>query len=349
MVQISEETLLRLRMLSCENVAQKLGMDVVRHKSLCFMHDDHHPSLAFRGQNQERWWCFVCNKGGDAIQLVMEAANLGFMEACQWLGVNFGISVTDSESVSHKWKQPLILKRKKGVQHCSLFSIEVALWILKHCKLTVKASKFLFEERKLDVNVVNKMGIVSLDNSQPLINQLQKEFSEDILINSGLVTKTNNRLYLRLFTPCLIFPYYNTNMQLVGIQSRYLGTTKGAPRFQFVSHQRSRLFNLPILNEMKPYEDLYITEGVTDCLALLSSGKKAIAVPSATILPQVDLIKLAAFNLHMYPDNDNAGRKVFFNLKGSLIRYGAVLHKEMLPLEFKDYCDYYRIKYGKHE
>lgn len=74
---------------------------------------------------------------------------------------------------------------------------------------------------------------------------------------------------------------------LIGLQSRYLGENKEVPRFQFVSAQKTRLFNLPILGSMKDGEDLYISEGITDCLALLSSGKKAVAIPSATILPQM--------------------------------------------------------------
>ena len=98
MPKISEDIITRLRNLSCEEVAAKLNMSVVKHKTLCFMHDDHHPSLAFRGANRERWFCFVCNRGGDVIQFVMEALNLTFVEACQWLGNNFGISV---EGASH--------------------------------------------------------------------------------------------------------------------------------------------------------------------------------------------------------------------------------------------------------
>lgn len=60
-----------------------------------------------------------------------------------------------------------------------------------------------------------------------------------------------------------------------------------APRFQFISSQKTRLFNLPVLNTMKFGEDLYISEGITDCLALLSAGKKAVAIPSATITATV--------------------------------------------------------------
>lgn len=93
MGKISNYTIDVLNTLSCENVAKKLGVEVIKHRALCFMHDDHHPSLYFFGKNREKWWCFVCNKGGKAINLVMEYANIGFLEACQWLGVQFNIDV----------------------------------------------------------------------------------------------------------------------------------------------------------------------------------------------------------------------------------------------------------------
>ena len=47
-----------LNSLSCETVAERLNLEVVKHKTLCFMHDDHHPSLYFYGSNREKWRCF---------------------------------------------------------------------------------------------------------------------------------------------------------------------------------------------------------------------------------------------------------------------------------------------------
>ena len=82
-----------LNSLSCETVAERLNLEVVKHKTLCFMHDDHHPSLYFYGSNREKWRCFVCNKGGGAISLVMESSGCGFVEACQWLGEQFNITI----------------------------------------------------------------------------------------------------------------------------------------------------------------------------------------------------------------------------------------------------------------
>ncbi len=37
----------QLRDLPIEQVAERLGMELVRHKSLCPFHADHHPSLSF--------------------------------------------------------------------------------------------------------------------------------------------------------------------------------------------------------------------------------------------------------------------------------------------------------------
>lgn len=47
MTFISEEILERLRHISCEDVAKQLNLVVEQHRTLCFMHKDHHPSLSF--------------------------------------------------------------------------------------------------------------------------------------------------------------------------------------------------------------------------------------------------------------------------------------------------------------
>lgn len=102
MCKIPNHIIEALNNLSCENVAEELGIEVVKHRALCFMHDDHHPSLYFSGKNREMWWCFVCNKGGKAINLVMEYACLGFVEACQWLGSRFNINVGTNNTLNLK-------------------------------------------------------------------------------------------------------------------------------------------------------------------------------------------------------------------------------------------------------
>ena len=73
-----------LRDLPIEGVAERLGLRVKRHKSLCPFHADSHPSLSYcKSKNMYR--CFVCEAKGDAIDLVMRHLHVDFREACRWL------------------------------------------------------------------------------------------------------------------------------------------------------------------------------------------------------------------------------------------------------------------------
>lgn len=347
MAKISQETISRLRMLSCESVAERLGVEVRKHKILCFMHDDHHPSLSFFGKNREKWTCFVCNKGGSAIDFVTEYTDFNFVEACQWLCQTFGIIIENYSPAKSSIKAIRIKKRQKLEQTEKLFSKDVAQWILDNNSLTDKGKEFLFGKRLLNIEVIRQLNIVSIDDSKLLTEKILKSFDSETLQDSGFMAVTNGKYYFRMFTPCLIFPYYDEKSNLVGMQSRYLGTNKDAPRFQFISAQKSRLFNLPILNTMTFGEELYISEGITDCLALLSAKKKAVAIPSATILPQFDLSKLKTYKLHMYPDQDNAGKQAYVNLRKFFINQYALLKAEQLPEGIKDYSEYYINTHGK--
>ncbi len=47
MVYIPRHIVERLDSLSVYDVAEKLDIDIVRNRALCFLHDDHHPSMQF--------------------------------------------------------------------------------------------------------------------------------------------------------------------------------------------------------------------------------------------------------------------------------------------------------------
>ena len=74
-------------------------------------------------------------------------------------------------------------------------------------------------------------------------------------------------------------------------------------------------------------------------MALLSDGLNAVAIPSATILPLEDLILLKNYELHMYPDRDEAGQKAFMALRRFFINHYSTVRAEALPEGVKDYCD----------
>lgn len=176
--------------------------------------------------------------------------------------------------------------------------------------LSEEARRFLFDERRIDARVVRWCRLTSWRDR-------------------------DGRNWLQT-------PYYDVDGRLIGVQNRNL--CQGAtPRFRFPFGSRCGIYNLPVLNLLSPGEDLYITEGCSDCWAMLSAGHKAVAIPSATLLTPKDKELLTTLGsrlsteFHMYPDSDVPGERLFLQLKEVLP--GLVRHP--LPAGCKDYGEYY--------
>ena len=315
----------KLRDLPIEGVAERLGLQVSRHKCLCPFHDDSHPSLSFK-VSKNTFRCFVCGASGGTIDLVMKYLHLDFKAACRWLA-------DENNIILEEWKPKCTVG---SVPLCTQKPFDASRYerFFEHPFLNDEARRFLFDERQLDPRVVRWCRLTSWRDKQGV--------------------------------PWLQIPYYNREGQLVGVQNRNL--IKGAiPRFRFPQGSKCGIYNLPVLNLLKPGDELYITEGCSDCWAMLSSGHKAIAIPSATLLTKKDrellkqledkhsehlgdspsVIRSAAHSgdsprvrFHMFPDRDEPGERLFLQLKEIL----PSLEHHQLPPDCKDYSDYFLLK-----
>lgn len=116
-----------------------------------------------------------------------------------------------------------------------------------------------------------------------------------------------------------------------------------APRFRFPYGARCSIYNLPVVKRLKPGDRLFITEGCSDCWAMLSAGHKAIAIPSATLLKPEDkqlltnIGRLYQVEFHMFPDQDVPGESLFMQLREMLPQ---LVHHQ-LPPGCKDFSEYY--------
>ena len=294
-----------------EGVAERLGLQVIAHKCLCPFHDDTRPSLTFHiGRNRFR--CFVCDAHGGVIDLVRGVKGLGFREACNWL---------DPNNLQSAFQNlPSFSRPKSGSSSASRMSYPPDLdWLSKLIQYKVicdPARQFLYDERHIDPRVVAWCGLTSIMQSAPCW-RFGKPFYD---------------------APALLIPYYDIDGRLRSVQSRYLGVKEQVPRFKFPRGSNCHIYNLPVLRLLSPGEELWITEGCSDCWAMLSSGKKAIAIPSATLLKEKDLEPLRGLNLHMYPDQDRPGEKLFLELRERLPQ----LVRHQLPTGCKDFGDYWK-------
>ena len=202
------------------------------------------------------------------------------------------------------------VKEVREVKEVKPFDVRRYIRFFEHPWLIPEARQFLFDERKLDPRVVSWCRLTSYKD--------------------------------RHGVPWLTIPYFDREGKLIGVQNRNL--VKGAePRFRFPHEAETFLYNQPVLNRLHPGDTLFISEGCTDCFAMLSAGKKAIAIPSATLLNPKAAKRLKALDnelairFEMWPDRDGPGEGLYLQLKEIL---PGIVHHE-LPPGCKDFSDYY--------
>lgn len=350
-IWIDDITKQKLLDINIEDVARELGINVSRHIALCFMHDDHHPSLHFWPKSNT-WKCFVCDIGGNNISLVQQKLNLSFVDSCVWLADRFNILIPDSPNISSIESKIIVrepIKKNTQIEDKRTTDIEILEYLIKNLYLTETGKHFLFQDRHYDPSVIKTLRICSADNDEQIMRILNAKFTMQRLKESGMIRLTNEGVKPYFNTPCVFFPYYNGEGELQTIQARYLGNPDSHPRFQFPLGSKTCAFNLQILKSLKDNEILYISEGVTDCIALLSSGNKAIAVPSASTLNALAIKDVVKHPIMMFPDKDEPGEKLFLKLANKIQDAGGYITRRELPGGCKDYSDYYLLNYKPTE
>ena len=344
----------KLRELDILQVADLLGMGLRNKRALCIHHDDHHPSLAFNVK-KNTCHCYSCGFSADTIGLVRERLNLGFSEACRWLADHFDVYIADekygnSARYADKCADKKVLTASDrrlaslrahfaethvshGYVAPSSVDVEFYQQMFRQMHLSESGRRFLFEERLLSSEALKVCQIVSTEQSVCMAR-----------VGRGVFDG-----------PSLIFPYFDQEGRLVSVQSRYLGKPKSEsssdmdkvsfdevkpkeiPRFKFAPGSHRMIYGLDRLKDYPPDEPLLITEGPSDCWTALTLGFHAIAIPSATLFDRRFQGLLAGRNLHIFPDQDEAGLSLYFELKKALP--SLVYHQ--LPEGCKDLSEYY--------
>ena len=361
----------KLRELDILQVADLLGMGLRNKRALCIHHDDHHPSLAFNVK-KNTCHCYSCGFSADTIGLVRERLNLGFSEACHWLADHFDVYIGDdrygnsakygksvkygnSARYADKCADNKVLtasdRRMASLRahfagthvshgHVAPSAVDVEFYqqMFRQMHLSESGRRFLFEERLLSSEALKVCQIVSTEQSVCMAR-----------VGRGVFDG-----------PSLIFPYFDQEGRLISVQSRYLGKKKSEsssdmdkvsldeakpddvkpkeiPRFKFAPGSHRMIYGLDRLKDYPPGEPLLITEGPSDCWTALTLGIHAIAIPSATLFDRRFQGLLAGRNLHIFPDQDEAGLSLYFELKKALP--SLVYHQ--LPEGCKDLSEYY--------
>ena len=345
----------KLRELPIEKVAKEMGIKVEHHKALCPFHDDHHASLTFN-KTKNSCRCYVCMRNSlGTIDLAMRYLGKDFPAACRWLAGEHQIQLEEDSSSGSS-------SGCSSGDNSGKSSFEASRYarFFEHPWLNGAARRFLFEERKIDWRVVNWCRLTSWTDKKG-INWLQIPYFDT---EGRLIGIQNRNLDYRKAptdlkgmtadkSPTDFTDSASHRKDGIGVTADKSPTDftdsashqkeQDAPRFRFPYGARCNIYNLPVIRRLKPGERLFITEGCSDCWAMLSAGHKAIAIPSATLLKPEDKQLLADIEreyrveFHMFPDQDVPGESLFMQLREMLPQ---LVHHQ-LPAGCKDFSEYY--------
>jgi DNA primase len=300
------------------------------YKGLCPFHTEKTPSFTV-SPDRQAYYCFGCQKGGDAFSFLMEHDGVSFVEAVRQLGQRVGIQVE--------------VQRTPGAHDALYEAAERAAAFFERSLWTsagTPARRYL-EKRGITREIAERfrlgMAPDAWENLGPAL--LEHDVSEDTLLALGLVARRTSGGTYDLFRNRVIFPIQSLSGRVIGFGGRLLPgpADDNAPKYvnsadSPIYHKQRILYGLAeSRGAIRRHEMAVITEGYMDYLALAQAGIENVVAACGTAFgpQQAALLHRYAHRAYILGDSDPAGRRAAVRTAGLLLEHGFLVHLVELP------------------
>ena len=261
---------------------------------------------------KEFYHCFATSEHGNIFDFVMKTQNFKFGEAVKHLAQLAGMQPymfsKQDEEREKKWKEYL-----------SIYSKYVDFYHKELLKNDAYSSaRDYLKNRSLSKEEVKKFKIGFVEKNPNFFNELKKEFSETILVESGLFyLDEKKKVYVERFRGRLIFPINNISGQPIALGGRiiekldYLAKYINSPETPFFK-KGSNLYNLDLARKLSNKLDhIYLVEGYMDVVGLSKNGIENVVANLGTSLTDKQILILNQFfeDIIICFDGDESGYK----------------------------------------
>ena len=261
---------------------------------------------------KEFYHCFATSEHGNIFDFVMKTQNFKFGEAVKHLAQLAGMQPhmfsKEDEEREKKWKEYLSIYNKYvDFYHNELLKNDTHSNVRDYLK-----------NRSLRKEEVKKFKIGYVEKNPIFFNELKKEFSEKIIVESGLFyLDEKKRAYVERFKGRLIFPINNISGQPIALGGRiiekldYLAKYINSPETPFFK-KGSNLYNLDLARKLSNKLDhIYLVEGYMDVVGLSKNGIENVVANLGTSLTDRQILTLNQFfdDIIICFDGDESGYK----------------------------------------
>lgn len=296
---------------------------------VCPFHQDTDPSLSVSPERQI-YTCFSCGATGNVFNFIMDYENLTFPEALKIVADKSGINVNIKTNTKKDDTSNPLYEMYEFTQRLYQNNINTELGSNARNYLT---------NRNLSNDIIKEFEIGFALKERDVITKalLQKGFSHDQLLKSGLVNK-NEYGYNDIFYNRIMFPIHNQFGKIVGYSGRSYDSDIGA---KYINTQETEIFkkgeiiyNYHRAREASRQKDyVIIMEGFMDVIRAYSVGITNVVgtMGTAVTKEQALLIKRMARDVFLCFDGDNAGIRATIACAEELNKVGVTPKIIKLP------------------
>ena len=346
MVRYSEELIEEIR--SSNDIVDVISKYVTLKRSgrnffgLCPFHKEKSPSFAV-SPDKQIFHCFGCGTGGNVIHFISKIEGLDFKDTLELLANRVNIelptldNLEDDKTARLKSKVYEINKIAAEFYHENLY------------KPTSKTAQEYIKKRKLDNRTLKAFLIGYAGNFNELYLLLkQKGYTEEEMLASSLVKRTENGGYMDSFRKRLMFPIQDVRERVIAFGGRVLDDSK--PKYinspENIVYSKGR--NLFGLNVAKKHDTkkIVIVEGYMDAISLYQRGITNVVASLGTAMTEAQgrLLRRYSEQVILGYDADGAGQAAI--LRGMEILQNLGCDIRVLQIEGAKDPDEYVLKYG---
>ena len=346
MVRYSDELIEEIK--SRNDIVDIISQYVVLKRSgrnffgLCPFHKEKSPSFSV-SPDKQIFHCFGCGVGGNVFHFVSKIENLSFRETIEMLAERSGVELPTLENEEDN----KLLQLKSKVYEIN--ELAAKFYHENLYKPSAKKAQEYVKKRRLDNNTLKNFLIGYSGTFNELYLMLKaKGFTEEEILASSLVNKTQDGKFIDRFRGRLMFPIQDVRNKVIAFGGRVLDDSK--PKYinspeNIVYSKGRHLFGLNVAKR-SDLKKIIIVEGYMDAISLHQRGISNAVASLGTAMTEAQgrLLRRSSQQVIIGYDSDGAGQAA--TMRGLEILQGLGCDVRILQIEGAKDPDEFVVKYG---
>ncbi len=346
MVRYSDELIEEIK--SRNDIVDIISQYVVLKRSgrnffgLCPFHKEKSPSFSV-SPDKQIFHCFGCGVGGNVFHFVSKIENLSFRETVEMLAERSGVELPTLENEEDN----KLLQLKSKVYQIN--ELTAKFYHENLYKPSAKKAQEYVKKRRLDNNTLKNFLIGYSGTFNELYLMLkEKGFTEEEILVSSLVNKTQDGKFIDRFRGRLMFPIQDVRNRVIAFGGRVLDDSK--PKYinspeNIVYSKGRHLFGLNVAKR-SDLKKIIIVEGYMDAISLHQRGISYAVASLGTAMTEAQgrLLRRSSQQVIIGYDADGAGQAA--TMRGLEILQGLGCDVRILQIEGAKDPDEFVVKYG---